>query len=137
MDPLEKEQLRNKMALRMGSFAEGATTVMCVSGHYYLEPQFCELCQSTHTNDIMVIKNRVGKKLKTSSTCLREMVRFRVTDVEDFPKWLGKLSELRAEAERRDEAEKLKREEERKKLEKKVIVRKRTPERNGLADSKD
>lgn len=135
MDPLEKERLRRKMALRMAGFVENAATVSCVSGHFYFEDQFCELCQTTHTSDILVIKNRAGKKLKVASSCLREMVRFQVTDVEDLPKWLSKLSELKVEAEKRREEELRKKEEERKRLEKKVIIRKKTPEGSGLVGS--
>jgi len=125
MDPLEKDRLRRRMATQMGIFLGGAQTVSCVSSHFYGEPQLCELCGQTHTEDIFVIKNRAGKKMRVSSACLREMVRFQVADVEDFAKWLTKLSDLKVDFERRKaEAEAL-REEERKRLEKKVIVRKR------------
>lgn len=125
LDPLEKDRLRRKMATQMGIFLGGAQSVSCVSSHYYGEPQLCELCGQKHSDDIFVIKNRAGKKMRVSSQCLREMVRFQVTDVEDFTKWLAKLSELKVDFERRKaEAEAL-RAEERKRLEKKVIVRKR------------
>lgn len=125
LDPLEKEQLRRKMATKMGSFLEGAKIVSCVSGHTYEEAHYCELCQMTHTDEILVIKNRSGKKMHVASACLREMVRFQVTDVEDLPRWLQKLSELRTDMERRKLEREVARAEERKRLEKKVIVRKR------------
>jgi hypothetical protein len=125
MDPLEKDRLRQKMATQMGIFLGGAKVVSCVSSHYYGEPQFCELCGQTHTEDIFVIKNRSGKKMRVGSGCLREMVRFQVTDVEDFTKWLSKLSELKVDFERRKAEAEEQRQEERKRLEKKVIVRKR------------
>jgi hypothetical protein len=128
MDPLEKDQLRRKMATRMGIFLESGDTVSCVSGHYYFDLHFCELCQSTHTNDILVIKNRSSKKLRVAASCLREMVRFRVAEVDDLTRWLTKLTELKNEAERRKKEEELLRSEERKKLEKKVIIRKRAPQ---------
>ena len=118
LDPLEKEQLRRKMAVRMDSFLEGGQTVSCVSGHYYDEPHRCELCSLSHTSDILVIKNRSGKKLQVASACLREMVRFRVTDVDDLPRWIAKLSELKTEAERRRKERAELREEERKRLRK-------------------
>lgn len=125
LDPLEKERLRRKMAARMQAFVEGTPMVTCVSGHCYEEPHACELCGDNHALDIFVIKNRGGKKMLVASSCLKEMVRFQVTDVEDLPKWLEKLKELHSEMEtRKEEAAKI-REEERKKLEKKVIVRKR------------
>lgn len=125
MDPLEREHLRRKMATRMQSFLEGANVVSCVSGHFYEELHDCELCGLTHTPDILVIKNRSGKKkMLVASSCLREMVRFQVCDVEELPRWLEKLKTLEAENELR-KVESLKaREEERKRLEKKVIVRK-------------
>jgi len=131
MDPLEREQLRKKMALRMGIFLESGNTVSCVSSHYYEEPHFCELCQSSHADEILVIKNRSAKKLRVASRCLMEMVRFRVTEVEDLPRWLGKLSELRLESERRKKEQEQARQEERKRLEKKVIVRKRASQEPG------
>lgn len=126
MDPLEKDRLRKKMATQMGIFLGGATTVSCVSSHYYGESQFCELCGRTHTEDIFVVKNRAGKKMRVASTCLREMVRFQVADVEDFTKWLAKLSELKVDFDRRKTEAEAQRLEERKRLEKKVIVRKRS-----------
>lgn len=125
MDPLEKDRLRKKMATQMAIFLGGAQTVSCVSSHYYGELQFCELCGQTHTEDIFVVKNRAGKKMRVASSCLREMVRFQVTDVEDFTKWLAKLSELKVDFERRKAEAEVQRQEERKRLEKKVIVRKR------------
>jgi len=88
LDPIEKDVLRRKMAQRMGIFLESGTTVSCVSGHFYFEPHFCDLCQTPHADEILVIKNRAGKKLQVSVPCLKEMVRFRVTDVEDLPRWL-------------------------------------------------
>lgn len=126
LDPLEKEQLRRKMATRMGTFLEGAKTVTCISGHTYWELHQCELCQTTHTDEILVIKNRSNKKMHVATTCLKEMIRFHVTDVEDLSQWLEKLKTLRADMERRKQESDLARQEERKKLEKKVIVRKRT-----------
>jgi hypothetical protein len=54
------------------------------------------------------------------------MVRFQVTDVEDFTKWLSKLSDLKVDFERRKAEAEAQRQEERKRLEKKVIVRKRS-----------
>ena len=125
LDPLEKDRLRRKMATQMGIFLGGAQSVSCVSSHYYGEPQLCELCGQTHSDDIFVIKNRAGKKMRVSSQCLREMVRFQVTDVEDFTRWLAKLSELKVDFERRKAEAEAIRAEERKRLEKKVIVRKR------------
>jgi len=128
LDALEKEQLRKKMAWKMGSFLKGGTSVSCVSGHVYEEPKFCDLCQSVHTEDILVVKNRAGKKMSVASNCLKEMVRFKVTDAEDLPRWLDKLRDLRNELEIRKVEKAREREEERKKLEKKFIVRKRNTE---------
>lgn len=126
LDPLEKERLRRKMAARMQVFVEGTPLVTCVSGHCYDEPHACELCGETHTLDIFVIKNRAGKKMLVGSSCLKEMVRFQVTEVEDLPKWLEKLKTLHSEMEVRKQEELKRREEERRRLEKKVIVRKRS-----------
>jgi hypothetical protein len=126
LDALEKEHLRKKMAWKMGSFLEGGTSVSCVSGHVYEQPHLCDLCQDVHTEDILVIKNRASKKMSVASTCLKEMVRFKVTDVEDLTRWLEKLRELRSELEVRKVELAKAREEERKRLEKKFIVRKRT-----------
>jgi hypothetical protein len=128
LDPLEKDQLRKKMATRMGSFLETGHAVSCVSGHYCEVPGFCELCQSGHAEELLVIKNRSGKKLKVAAPCLREMVRFQVAEVEDLPRWLEKLKELRLESDRRKSEEQRQHEEERKRLEKKVIVRRRSSE---------
>lgn len=125
LDPLEKERLRKKMALRMGIFLEGGKTVTCISGHTYWEPHYCELCQETHSDEILVVKNRSGKNLHVALSCLKEMIRFQVVDVEELAAWLDKLKTLRVDMEKRKlEAEAL-RLEERKKLEKKVIVRRR------------
>ncbi len=127
LDPLEKEQLRRNMATRMGIFLEGSKSVSCVSGHVYAEPRPCELCQRTHAEELLVVKNRAGKKLVVSVDCLKEMVRFHVTDVEDLYKWLEKIKTLwHEEARRKDEDVKLL-EEKRRQSEKKVIVRKRVP----------
>ena len=126
LDPLERERLRRKMAARMQVFVEGTPLVTCVSGHCYEELHACELCGDTHTYDIFVIKNRAGKKMLVASSCLKEMVRFRVTDVEDLPKWLEKLKVLHSEMEVRKQEALKTREEERKRLEKKVIIRKRS-----------
>lgn len=127
LDPLEREQLRRKMADRMGFFLEKGTQVSCVSGHYYEEPHTCELCQAIHASEILVIKNRSGRKMHVAVSCLREMVRFKVAEVEDLPRWLAKLSELEKEFHRRKLVAQQEREEERKRLEKKVIIRKRPP----------
>lgn len=128
LDPLEKERLRRKMALRMGAFVESGVGVSCVSGHVYDENHFCELCQDTHATRLLVIKNRAGKKMLVGESCLKEMVRFKVVEVEDLPKWLEKLGELSKEHERRKSERAEEREQERKRLEKKVIVRKRAVE---------
>ena len=127
LDPIEKEQLRKKMAMKMGIFLESGSSVSCVSGHYYEEPHHCELCGANHADEILVVKNRGGKKLQVAVPCLREMVRFQVTDVEDFPRWLEKLKDLRAESDRRKVEREAQRQEERKRLEKRTIVRKRAP----------
>lgn len=129
LDPLEKDRLRKKMALKMGIFLESAMSVSCVSSHFYDELHFCELCQSTHAAEMLVIKNRSGKKMLVALSCLKEMLRFQVTDVEDLSRWLEKLKELRAESERRKQERELAREAERRQLEKKVIVRKRVSEK--------
>lgn len=125
LDPLEKDHLRQKMATRMGSFLEGGTSVSCVSGHVFNELRQCELCGRVHAEEILVIKNRAHKKMMVSLDCLKEMVRFKVTDVEDLPKWLEKIKALWSEEDRRKEEEIKKRDEDRRRLEKKVIVRKR------------
>lgn len=130
MDSLEKEHLRRKMAFKMGVFLEEETSVSCVSGHFYVEPHFCDLCQQTHADEVLVIKNRSAKKMIVAVPCLMEMVRFRVAEVEELPRWLAKISELRVGTEKRKEESRRLREEERKKLEKKVIVRKRHPQEN-------
>lgn len=127
LDALEKEQLRKKMALRMGSFLESSDTATCVSAHYYWDARVCELCDAAHAEEVFVIKNRAGKKLHVASSCLREMVRFRVVnEVEELSKWMLRMPELRLEATRRREEEMKQRAEERKRLERKVIVRKKT-----------
>lgn len=123
MDPLEKERLRKRMALRMGVFMSSAPSVSCVSAHWYDEPHGCELCDETHAQELLVLRNRAGKHLRVDVKCLAEMVRFKVVDVEDLPRWHAKLGELRAESVRRKEEEARQREEERKRLERKVIVR--------------
>ncbi len=128
LDPLEKDQLRRKMATRMGSFLEAGPSVSCVSGHTCEEPGLCELCQRVHAEELLVIKNRSGKKLKVAAPCLLEMVRFQVAEVEELPRWLEKLKELRSEAERRKAEAQRQRDEDRKRLEKKVIVRRRASE---------
>lgn len=116
------------MAVRMQSFLESGASVSCVSGHVYFEPHPCELCQSVHAEEILVVKNRSGKILRAALPCLKEMIRFRVVEVEDLEKWLPKLKDLWVEARRRQEEDKNAREAERKRLEKKVIVRKKAPE---------
>ncbi len=129
MDPLEREHWRNRIALRMGSFQEGSRQVTCVSAHFYdSTPHRCELCYTDHGHEVFVIKNRSGKKLSAEISCLKEMIRFRVVEVEELERWLPKMGELKLEVEnRRQEAERL-RQEERVRLERKVIVRKRTPQ---------
>ena len=128
MDALEKERLRRKMAIRMKAFQGSATGVSCVSGHWNAEEQPCDLCETAHGNEVLVIKNRAGKKYKVGAKCITEMVRFQVTEVESLTRWLAKMPELKAETTRREEEQKLEREEERKRLEKRVIVRRRSPE---------
>lgn len=129
MDALEKELLRKKMAVKMGVFLEGAASVTCVSCHIYSsqEPHYCDLCQSSHAEELFVIKNRSGKKMHVAVPCFKEMVKFRVLDLEDLTKWVQKLDELRDESFKRQEEAKKVREEQKKLLEKKVIVRKRIP----------
>ena len=109
----------------MGIFLESGKSVSCVSGHHYEELRPCDLCQTTHADDLLVIKNRAGKKMIVAVSCLKEMIRFQVTDVEDLPRWLEKIKELRVEGEKRKVEQRAARDEERKRLEKKVIVRKR------------
>lgn len=128
LDPLEKDRLRKKMALRMQAFTDPKSPVSCVSGHVYFDLHQCELCQSNHADEILVIKNRANKKMIVAVSCLKEMVRFQVVEVEELERWLLKLKDLWGEAEKRRDEEKAAREEERKRLEKKVIVRKKTPE---------
>lgn len=125
LDPLEKERLRRRMADRMGVFVESAPSVSCVSAHYYDDLHGCELCGDTHTQQCLVIKNRSNKKMLVALECLKEMVKFRVTDVDDLTKWIEKLTELKADAKKRKADDLLKREEEVRRLEKRVIVRKR------------
>ena len=125
LDPLERERLRRKMALKMGSFLEGGERVVCVSGHFYEENYPCELCQDQHARELVVVKNRSNRKLHVAVDCLKEMVRFRVADVDDLPKWLEKIGQLKIDAEKRKAEQESIRQEERRRLEKKVIVRKR------------
>lgn len=126
LDPLEKERLRRRMADRMTVFQETVNRLTCISAHHYDEPHYCELCQTQHTEEIVVVRNRSGKLLRTSPQCLKEMIRFRITDdVEDLAKWLEKLSLLRVESEKRKAENEKARAEERSRLEKKVIVRRR------------
>lgn len=126
MDALEKQQLRNKMATQMGIFLEGTPSVECISSHYYDEPSQCELCGRSHAQELLVVKNRAGKKMRADLSCLKEMIRFQVTDVQELPRWLEKLKVLKKEVATRKEKEEQDRAEQRKKLERKVIVRKRT-----------
>lgn len=130
LDPLEKERLRRKMATRMSMFLESMVTVSCVSAHVLDENGYCDLCQGTHATDMLVIKNRSGKTMRAALACLKEMVRFQVVDIEELPRWIEKLKELRGDAERRKMESELARREERKRLEKKVIVRKRNNQQN-------
>ena len=125
MDPHEKDLFRQKMADRMLHYLEGSHLVSCVSAHVYDQPRICELCLQPHSNELLVIKTRSNKKMMTALDCLKEMVRFHVTDVEDLPKWLEKMKELRQEEARRKEELGKIREEERRRLEKRIIVRKR------------
>ncbi len=106
----------------MGIFLESGSTVSCVSAHVYLEPHACDLCQTVHADEILVIKNRSGKKLSVATPCLKEMIRFQVVDADDLPRWLTKISELRSEAEKRKEEEKKTREEERERLGKSALL---------------
>lgn len=126
LDTLEKEQLRKKMAMRMQVFGEAVGAVSCVSGHVYFEPHPCELCQTDHADEILVVKNRSGKSMRAAVPCVKEMVRFRVVEVEGLEKWLLKLKTLWTEAEKRVADELAVRDEERRRLEKKVIVRKKS-----------
>lgn len=59
---MEKDQLRRRMALRMQVILESGKAVTCVSGHYNEEPGSCELCQTQHAVELLVIRNRAGKK---------------------------------------------------------------------------
>lgn len=126
LDPLEKERLRRKMAQKMAIFQESAPSVECVSAHYDAEPTYCELCLTTHATDLIVVKNRKNKKLRVALPCLKEMIRFKVTDVLDLSKWIEKLRELRLDYDKRKTNQETERTEQRKLLEKKVIIRKRT-----------
>lgn len=128
LDALEKDRLRNKMALRMGAFLENSKSLICISAHYYEEPHACELCQMTHSEEIVVVKNRANKIMHLALSCLKEMIRFRVVEeVEDLSKWLEKMVGLKADFEKRKAEMAVLREEERKRLEKRTILRKRTP----------
>lgn len=126
LDPLEKERLRRKMAQKMAIFQESAPSVECVSAHYDAEPTYCELCLTTHATDLIVVKNRKNKKLRVALPCLKEMIRFKVTDVLDLSKWIEKLRELKTDFDQRKTDQETERTEQRKLLEKKVIIRKRT-----------
>lgn len=127
LDPLERQHLRQKMARRMAAFLGNSRAVDCVSAHWHEEPQFCELSQENSDNEILVIKNRAGKKMKVAVSSLRDMVRFQVVEANDFERWLAKLPELKAEAIKRNESAAQAREDERKRLEKRFIVRKKPP----------
>ncbi len=128
LDALEKDRLRQKMAVRLGVFLENSKFLTCISCHYYEEPHTCELCQMTHTEEMVVVKNRANKKMHLALSCLKEMIRFRVVDeVEDLGRWLEKMVELKSDFEKRKLESAHQREEERKRLEKKVILRKRSP----------
>lgn len=126
MDPLEREHWRRRIATKMGIFLEGGKQVTCVSSHYYdADPYLCELCQTQHGREVFVIKNRSGKKFHVEIGCLKEMIRFRIVEVEELERWMAKMPDLKLEAiERRKLLEK-QREEERSRLERKIIVRKR------------
>lgn len=127
LDPMEKDQLLRRMAVRMQTFLEAGNTVACVSAHYNEVPVDCELCQERHANELMVIRNRSGKNLHVALSCLREMLRYQVTDVTDLGKWVEKLKELRVEFDRRKQEAQAKEAQERRSREKKFIVRKREP----------
>lgn len=114
------------MAVTMGIFLESAKTVSCISGHVRDDVGECDLCGRTHALELLVVRNRSGKKMRVSLDCLKEMVRFQVCDVEELPRWLDKLKEMKADAERRKQSAAEAREEQRRKLSKRVIVRKRT-----------
>lgn len=126
LDPLEKERLRRKMAQKMAIFQESAPSVECVSAHYDAEPTYCDLCLTTHATELIVVKNRKNKKLRVALPCLKEMIRFKVTDVLDLVKWIEKLRELKVDFDKRKTDQETERTEQRKLLEKKVIIRKRT-----------
>lgn len=126
LDALEKDRLRKKMAQRMAIFLEGAKTVTCVSSHYYEEGQLCELAQIDEKYyEFLVVKNRAQKKMRIALANLKEMIRFKICEVDELSRWLDKLKGLKSEQEKRKEESKKVRDEERKRLEKKVIVRKR------------
>ncbi len=114
------------MATVMAIFQESAPSVECVSAHYDTELTYCELCLSVHATELIVVRNRKNKKLRVALPCLKEMIRFKVTDVLDLSKWIEKLRELRVDFEKRIVDEQTLRTEQRKLLEKKVIVRKRS-----------
>jgi len=123
LDPMEKDLWRKKMATRMHVILEGGKSVVCVSGHYHDTPTDCDLCLQTHSIEQIVIRNRANKNFKVAESCLREMVRFQVTEAEDFAKWLEKMKGLRADFEARKAVLQSQQEQERRLLEKKVIVR--------------
>lgn len=125
LDPMEKDRLRKRMALRMQVMAASAPAVECVSGHYQDEPAFCELCEQKHGNELLVIRNRAGKNFHVATGCLREMLRFQVVDVEGMAKWVEKMKDLRVEFDKRKALQDQEREAERRKLEKKFITRKK------------
>jgi hypothetical protein len=128
LDPLEKDRLRRRMALRMQAFAEGDTKVTCISGHYYDEPAYCELAEERKDSELLVVRNRSGKTMRVSLSSLKEMLRFQVIDVDELEKWVEKLKVLRTEAHKRKDLQNAALEEQRRKLEKKVIVRKAKPD---------
>jgi DNA repair ATPase RecN len=104
LDALEKDRLRKKMAQRMAIFLEGGTTVTCVSSHYYEEGQLCELAQIDEKyNEFLVVKNRAQKKMRVALTNLKEMIRFKICEVDELSKWLEKLKELKLAHEKRKE----------------------------------
>jgi hypothetical protein len=126
LDPLEKERLRRAMALRMAAFLDGAPNATCVSGHYYEEDRACDLCQRVHARDVLVLKNRSGRKsMVLAAECALEMMRYQVADIDDLPRWMDKLKELRADAERRREEAAAAREAQRKRYGKRVILRRK------------
>jgi len=67
LDPIEKTYCDERWPNEWGSFWRAVLTVSCVSGHFYFEPHFCDLyVRHRNADEILVIKNRAGKKLQVS-----------------------------------------------------------------------